>query len=83
MISIEKLPGSVVTGMDPAMARRTEQNKVSAVESEHVVIRPRSDVVNVAKFGPLVTPLALPSVPGPDFSAFFSPDEAGKESLMD
>ena len=46
--SIEKVSGSVVLGMHPAMAWSTEQHKVPAVESEHIVIRPRSDVVNVA-----------------------------------
>lgn len=81
--SIEKVSGSVVLGMHPAMAWSTEQHKVSAVESEHIVIRPRSDVVNVALLWSLVTTLALSSVSRPNFSALVAPDEAGKERLMD
>ena len=80
--SIEKVSGSVVLGMHPAMAWSTEQHKVSAVESEHIVIRPRSDVVNVALLWSLVTTLALSFVSSPDFSALVAPDEAGKERLM-
>ena len=82
VISIEKVSGSVVLGMHPAMAWSAKQDKVSAVESENVVIRPRSDVVNVALCWSLIASLALSSISRPDFSAFIAPDEAGKESLM-
>ena len=81
--SIEKVSGSVSLGMHPAMARSTEQNKISAVESEEVVNRPRSDVVNVPKLWSLVASLAFAFVSCPDFSALVAPDEAGKERLMD
>ena len=83
VISIEKVSGSVVLGMHPAMAWSAKQDKVSAVESENVVIRPRSDVVNMPLLWSFIAPLALTSVSRPNFSALVAPDEAGKERLMD
>ena len=81
--SIEKVSGSVLFGMHPAMARSAEQHKVSTVEPEYIVIRPRSDVVNMPLLWSFIAPLALTSVSRPNFSALVAPDEAGKERLMD
>ena len=80
--SIEKLSGNVSLGMHPAMARSAKQHKVAAVESQDVVISPRSDVVNVALLWPLSASLALAFVSCPDLSALVAPDEIGKERLM-